>query len=404
LGKNKQDNDDLRRKAEAQAPPYEEDLGAMTADDIMKLVHELRVHQIELEMQNDELRAAQEKIEKSRAEYVDLYDFAPVGYLTLDEKGIILKANLTSASMLETDRGALTNKPFSIFVSNGSSYAFFTFMKKIFEEQTPCLCEIQVKNGKNEEFFVRLDSGFAIDNGGSSNQCKLSMIDITERKRGEEKLKKLLDDREILLKEVHHRVKNNFQTIISLLGLQEDIISDTSVANVFSSIRSRVNAMSLVHEKLYRSEDVSLINLSEYINTMAGDLSRSFKRPNTDINFEIDVLADLTIHLDRAIPLGLILNEVITNSLKHAFPAGTRETGIVSISARVINPNSIEMVLGDNGIGMPDYVDVSSGKTLGMKLIRLLVEHQLGGKLEIVKDGGVKYVISFPASLKSGGQ
>jgi PAS domain S-box-containing protein len=365
----------------------------------MKLVHELRVHQIELEMQNDELQSAQEKIEKSRAEYVDLYDFAPVGYITLDEKGIILKANLTSASMLGTERGAMINKPFSIFVSNGSSYAFFTFMKKIFEEQTPCLCEIQIKNGMNEDFFVRLDSGFTINNEGSAHQCKLTMIDITERKLGEKKLKKLLDEKVILLKEVHHRVKNNFQTIISLLGLQEDTISDTIVTNVFSAIRSRVNAMSLVHEKLYGSEDVSLINLSEYINSMVEELSRSYKPANANITFMIDVQADLTIHLDRAIPLGLILNEVITNSLKHAFPGGTAEAGIVSISTRAFKPNSIEMVLGDNGTGMPDYDEKSTGNTLGMKLIRLLVEHQLGGKLEVFKDRGMKYIISFTASL-----
>jgi len=271
-GKNKE----LRKIAEERVGHEDADLSGMSPEDIKKLVHELRVHQIELEMQNDEIRRTHEELERSRSEYVDLYDFAPVGYLTLDNKGIVLKMNLTAASMLDIERSNIINKPFSICISGSSTNIFFTFLKEVFEDKTLNNCEIRMKKGKNEELFARLDFIGATDDNHDINQCRISMYDITDRKIAEDRLKDLVSEKEFLIREVHHRVKNNFQTIISLLALQEQNITDKSVLDEFSVIKSRIRAFSIIHDKLYISDNMKQIPLSDYIRSLAEELFQMY--------------------------------------------------------------------------------------------------------------------------------
>ena len=390
-GKNK----DLRKKAEEKAGHEDADLSGMSPENIKKLVHELRVHQIELEMQNDEIRRTHEELERSRSEYVDLYDFAPVGYLTLDNKGIVLKMNLTAASMLGVERNNLVNKPFSICISEGSTNIFFAFLKEVFDEKTQNNCEIRMKKGKNEEFFARLDFIGATEDNHDFNQCRISIYDITDRKIAEDRLKELVNEKEFLIREVHHRVKNNFQTIISLLALQEQNITNKSVLDEFSTIKSRIRAFSIVHDKLHMSDNMKQIHLSDYIRSLAEELFQTYKSIQSNIKFEINIQYDLSLELNKAIYMGLVINEIITNSFKHAFPDGYTGTGIISISAQAGHDDIITIIIGDNGIGMPPDFESTKSRTLGMNLIHLLVEKQISGTLEMSKDKGTRYVISF---------
>lgn len=385
---------DLRKTAEDKAGLENADLSGMSPEDINKLVHELRVHQIELEMQNDEIRRTHEELERSRSEYVDLYDFAPVGYLTLDNKGIILKMNLTAASMLGIERNKLINKPFSICISEGSSHIFFAFLKKVFEEKTQNNCEIRIKKGNNGDFCARFDFNGATEDC-DINQCRIAISDITDRKIAEDKLKDLVSEKDFLIREVHHRVKNNFQMIISLLSLQEQNITNKSVLDEFSIIKSRIKAFSIIHDKLYKSESIKRIILSEYINSLVEELFQSYKSLQSDIKFEMNIQNNLSLALNNAIYLGLVINEIITNSFKYAFPAEYTGAGIISISAHSGDDNTIMMIISDNGIGLPPDFESSKSSTLGMNLIHLLIEKQINGTLEISKNKGTTYVISF---------
>jgi PAS domain S-box-containing protein len=386
---------DLRKKAEAKIGLEDADLSRMSPDNIKKLVHELRVHQIELEMQNDEIRRTHEELERSRSEYVDLYDFAPVGYLTLDNKGIVLKMNLTAASMLGIERNNLINKPFSICIAEGSSYIFFTFLKKVFEEKTQSNCEIQIKKGKNGDFYARLDFNGATEDNCAINQCRIAIGDITDRKMAEDKLKELVNEKEFLIREVHHRVKNNFQTIISLLSLQEQNITNKSVLDEFSIIKSRIKAFAIIHDKLYQSDNLKQILLSEYISSLVQELFQTYKSTQSDIKFEMNIQDNLSLTLNNAIYLGLVINEIITNSFKHAFPVEHAGAGIISISAHSGHNDTIMLIISDNGIGMPTDTETQKNKTLGMSLIHLLIEKQINGTLEICRDTGTRYIISF---------
>lgn len=386
---------DLRKKAETRVLHDDPDLSGMSPEDVKKLVHELRVHQIELEMQNDEIRRTQEELERSRSEYVDLYDFAPVGYLTLDNKGIVLKMNLTAASMLGVERNDLINKPFSVCVSEGSSNIYFAFLKKVFEEKTRNNCELRLKKGKNEDFHARLDFNGAAEDSRTIDQCRIAIGDVTDRKLAEDKLQGLLEEKEFLIREVHHRVKNNFQTIISLLNLQEQNITNKAVIDEFAVIKSRIMAFSIIHDKLYKSKDLKQVLLNDYISLLIEELSEIHKSIRRDVNIELNIEKHLSLEMNNAIPLGMAINEIVTNSFKHAFPVEYTGPATIALSAHSSHDDAINMIIGDNGIGMPHDRESQGSRKLGMKLIHMLIEKQINGTLELRKDKGTTYVISF---------
>lgn len=178
---------ELRKRAEEKLKTELTSLEKISREDIHKLVHELQVHQIELEMQNEELRKAQVKLEESRHRYADLYDFAPVGYVTLDENGLILQANLTAASLLGIERGFLIKKPFYLYIHIKDKDIFYLHLRKIFESKTSQTCDIRLKTKGGIEFYVRLNSMLWEDLSGNKSY-QTSFIDITGQKQAEELL------------------------------------------------------------------------------------------------------------------------------------------------------------------------------------------------------------------------
>jgi|GEM_PF-3419820 len=202
-----------------------------------------------------------------------------------------------------------------------------------------------------------------------------SIKDITERKRSEEILKASLQEKEVLLKEIHHRVKNNLQIVSSLLRLQSRKIQDKETADAFRDSQNRIKSMALVHETLYRSEDLSKVYLNEYINKLTIDLIRSFES-GKKVKFYPE-LEEVFLSIDKAIPFGLILNELITNCLKHAFPAERQGEIYVGLNS---DGHSLTLTVRDNGIGMPEDIDLNNLSSLGLILVQSLVK-QLKGTL-----------------------
>ena len=221
-------------------------------------------------------------------------------------------------------------------------------------------------------------------------EVMLSFIfDYTERKVAEEALFKSLKEKETLLKEIHHRVKNNLQIMVSLISLQTMNLADDGAAETFKSLRDRVHTMALIHEQLYSSGNLSEVDMPEYLRLLAQNIGRVFRIPGRQVELRIEA-EDILLGIDQAIPCGLLLNELISNAYKHAFT--DPGSGCVRVRLRMAG-HMVELVVQDDGGGLPP--DYEARDSLGMKLIRTLVA-QLRGSLEISSERGSRFRISFP--------
>ena len=228
-------------------------------------------------------------------------------------------------------------------------------------------------------------------NFGERRIYTLILRDITERKREEEKLKSSLREKEILLKEIHHRVKNNLQIISSLLNLQSGHIRDPRALEVFKEGQGRVRSMALIHEKLYQSDDLARVDFYEYISNLAAYLFRSYEVNSGAVTLNVES-EDVLLGVDTAIPCGLIINELVSNSLKHAFPGGG--SGSINITLRPAGPERLTLAVSDDGIGLPPGFDVRNTPSLGLQLVNTLAR-QLGGEVEVTGGAGAEFKITF---------
>ncbi len=215
-------------------------------------------------------------------------------------------------------------------------------------------------------------------------------FDVTENKKNEEKITQSLKEKDVLLKEVHHRVKNNMQVISSILNLQSSYVKDTYALNLLKECQNRIKSMAFIHESLYQTKNFESVNFSEYVTTLSKNLVHTYSINTKKIKL-ILTLDDLMLSLDSSIPCGLIINEIISNSLKYAFP--DNRDGIIFVTLRV-DKNKVKIEVGDNGIGIPESVDIKNTQTLGLQLVDTLVE-QLSGTLKLNRSKGTIFSIEF---------
>jgi two-component sensor histidine kinase/HAMP domain-containing protein len=210
-------------------------------------------------------------------------------------------------------------------------------------------------------------------------------------------LQKSLMEKEVLLKEIHHRVKNNLQIVSSLLNLQSRGLTDKGLLTAFKDSQTRVRAMALVHEKLYQSKDLSHIDMREYIVNLSDYIKRTYDRGSSWIRFDYD-LEDIALSIDTVIPLGLILNELISNALKYAFNDsgfGHDRVNVLSIQLKRHDGKHLVVMIKDNGIGLPQGLDIASTNSLGLKLVNNLVK-QIKGNFQVSSENGSQFSIIFP--------
>ena len=219
----------------------------------------------------------------------------------------------------------------------------------------------------------------------------MSLMNITKLKDTENELKNSLKEKDLLLKEVHHRVKNNMQIISSLLSLQSSYIEDENVRTLFQESQNRIRSMAMVHEKLYKSENMSKIDFKQYMSDLVDSLSYNHRINPDNVKKKMEsVLFDV----ETAIPCGLILNELVTNTFKHAFPNGN----IGEITVELCKKGStVFMKVSDNGIGFPEDIDFKNTKSLGLKLVNSLVM-QMDGEIQLDRTNGTKFTVSFTRS------
>lgn len=228
---------------------------------------------------------------------------------------------------------------------------------------------------------------------GEKTDCFIAVIqDVTERKRMEERIRADLQEKETLLKEIHHRVKNNLQIVSSLMSLQSRHIHNPKMLSNFIQCQNRIKSMALIHQILYGSGDLSLIPFIEYINSLVVFLRQVFVSDPKRITFEIQC-EGLHLNIDQAVPCGLIINELVSNAFKHAFPDNRK--GRVSVEFKRLNRQDLELIVRDNGSGLPAAVDFKKADSMGFYLLRMLAENQLGGTIEMRRVRGTEFRVRF---------
>jgi two-component system, sensor histidine kinase PdtaS len=243
---------------------------------------------------------------------------------------------------------------------------------------------------KNGENFPAEASISQIDAGGSKIFTVI-LRDITKQKAAAEKIRASLREKEVLLKEIHHRVKNNLQVISSLLSLQSRGIEDEKARKFFQESQHRVHSMALIHEQLFESRDLSWIDFASYIEQLIAYLFRSYGVSLSRVKLKTRI-PELHFTVDIAVPCGLIINELASNSLKYGFPDG--RAGEIEITFKKGPGGRVTLLFQDNGVGFPKHVSLLNTRTLGLRLVRTLVQ-QLGGQVELKNRNGAQVRINF---------
>jgi PAS domain S-box-containing protein len=250
--------------------------------------------------------------------------------------------------------------------------------------------EINNYDHDHNEFWAEVFLSPVFDSEGKVQEVSGIAHNITEIKKTQLQLMLSLKEKEVLLSEIHHRVKNNLQVIISILNLQSFSIRNKKAKEYFKDCQERVRAMAYIHETLYRNKDFSNIKFDEYVKSITNTLLSSYGSKDKKIDTIIDV-ENVNLNLNYSIPCGLILNELVSNSLKYAF--NSRQKGCVKVFLKR-NNNKIDFKISDDGIGLPAEIDFKATETLGLQLVVTLVE-QLNGKIELSKNSGTEFLITF---------
>ncbi len=303
--------------------------------------------------------------------------------------GTIVDINETVSTKLGYSKDQMLNQPFNIVCRDFNLKDFLTN-----DFADAFTIERQLFNSSGSKVDVEIKFNF-IEFGGEKYYCAIAR-DITERKLYGEQLENSLKEKVVLLKEIHHRVKNNLQVISSLFNLQSAYIKDNEAREIFVESQNRVKTMALVHEKLYLSKNLSHVNFSDYVHELIVNLFGSYKFNSNKIDLVLNI-EDIDITVDYAVNIGLIINELVSNSLKHAFiycEEKNSDRGELKISLNPDGDGKVILSVKDNGIGFPANLDFRYTETLGMQLVNSLV-NQLKGEIELRRNAGTEFILTF---------
>jgi PAS domain S-box-containing protein len=337
-----------------------------------------------------ELRKTKEDLDQERAKFHSLAEQAPYGMAMIGSDGSFLYANPNFVEMFGYDLSEIPmGRDWFRKAYPDSAYRREVISAWLEDSKNcpvgkarPRIFSVTCKDGSQKIIHhrpVKLDTGEEL----------ITWEDITDLKRSEEQIRSSLKEKDAMLAEIHHRVKNNLAVVSSMLRLQSRYTADETHRRMFEECATRVNSMVLAHELLYHSKNLSDIRVKEYVSKLLHHLlgAMTAERSSVDLEKEIE---DVVLGLDKLVPLGLILSELVSNSLEHAFPE--EEKGQILVSFRSIGELAFELVVKDNGVGMPEDVDVQGGTSMGLELVRILAT-QLGGKIKIVTDKGTQVSI-----------
>jgi PAS domain S-box-containing protein len=328
------------------------------------------------------------------------FDSAPDAILVTDKSGRITDLNQQATRMFGYEREELVGKSIEILIPEHLRNAHRLHRQKYFASPKTR------PMGQGFELYARRKDGtqYPVDitlsplSAHGDTRVLAAVRDITEHKLAEQKIRESLREKEVLLREVHHRVKNNLAVICSLFYLESTYAKDEHTAQVFRESENRVHSMALVHETLYGSKNLSRIDFSQYAKTLASDILSSYgngKHSNASVQLKSD-LEPVIMSIDLAVPCGLILNELISNAFKHGF--SNAQGGEITVALLADFNGECLLRVDDYGAGIPAGFDVNTNKSLGLRLVRSLTK-QIRGSFELVRtEPGTSARVQFPVT------
>ena len=337
-----------------------------------------------------EKREAEIALKSSEERYRGLFYNLTDAIILVNEKNDILDMNPASYKLFGLNNKSKKELNLYDFISKNDIPNAKTKSKELREKGEVKNFEVNIIDAKGKHKIVELSSN-AVYIEGKFKGSRDILRDITEKKITNNELVQSLKEKEVLLKEVHHRVKNNLQVISSILNLQSTYINDEKTLSILRESQNRVKSMSFIHESLYRTKDFNSIDFSEYIERLSKNMVYSYQYSKNRILLKLDI-DKVFLSLDISIPCGLIINELLSNALKYAFPENKK--GKILISVKEAKKARIEIKVEDNGVGFPKDIDIKKGESLGMLLVNTLVE-QIDGNIKVRSKEGTKYLITF---------
>ncbi len=336
-------------------------------------------------------KKAEEDLHDSEKKYKSLFEVNPEYTILMGENGIILDVNNATINLAGLSKKEVIGKNFSeleiIFPEDLKTQ--LENIKRLLKGESvePFESRFVDKNGVIKWVIVHLTT---IRKNKRINYILGIASDITEQKVAEIKLNSSLNEKNNLLQEIHHRVKNNMQIISSLLNLQKQYVNDDEAVNVLQESQNRVKSMAMVHEKIYLSDDLAHINFGDYIQSLVSNLFYSYTVDKSRIKSVLKI-DDVNLNIETAVPCGLIISELVSNGLKHAFPNEMEGRILISLKA---NGDKYELIICDNGIGLPKGLGINNLKSLGLLLVKNLTD-QIDGRIYVNNNHGTEFKIVF---------
>ena len=344
-----------------------------------------------------ERKQAEQALRENEEKYRWLFDNASLGIFQSSPTGQVISINPAFAHMLGYDSPGdamknIQNVATDLFADPNRRAEIIRLMAGNPDLRT---FENVYRRKDGSTFIGQLNVTPVRDADGRLLRTEGMIEDITERKQAEAKIRAALEEKETLLREVHHRVKNNLQAMIALIEMQAGLIADEATRQFLKELEGQARTMALVYEQLYQSVNLARVQMAPYLQQLTYYISDAFgSRRRVELNLDI---GSVTLDVAQAMPCGLIVNELFTNILKHAFPSGFESQPLVHIALQV-DGETICLIVADNGVGLPPGLDWQVSRSLGLHLVNLWATHQLGGTLAVSNASGTMYTITFPNS------
>jgi PAS domain S-box-containing protein len=336
-------------------------------------------------------RQAEDALQESEEMFRSMVENAQSGIAIIDDKHRFVYVNDELVRILGFARNEIVGSDFRDYLAEESrEMVSDIYLRRQSGEDVSSRYEFTIVRQDRKKRRMEISS--SIISSSRYRTATLSQIrDVTEQRQAEEQIKASLQEKEVLLREIHHRVKNNLQIISSLLNLQSQHVEDLKALEMFKESRLRVRSMAMVHEKLYRSKDLSRVDFREYVHSLSYHLFQMYGVASDTVALTIDI-EDVLLDINTAIPCGLLVSELISNALKHAFPQGRK--GEVTVSMKPIENGDIALEVSDNGVGLEDDLDLKNTESFGLQLVDMLTE-QLQGTISIDRNGGTTFALRF---------